>query len=126
MSGLGGDEHAAALRAFGEAHRGAKAILAISAHWQVSRPLRVTAWDRMPLLYDFGGFPEELYRLTYPAPGDPVMAARVAGVLNAAGQKTTLDTERGLDHGAWVPLRLAWPEYGWISASAGIPSPWWR
>jgi 4,5-DOPA dioxygenase extradiol len=110
MSALGGDEHAAALRAFGERQAGTKGILVVSAHWQVSRPLRVTAWEHMPLQYDFGGFPEELNRITYPAPGNPILAARVAGVLNAGGQKTRLDTERGLDHGAWVPVRLAWPE----------------
>jgi 4,5-DOPA dioxygenase extradiol len=110
MSALGGDAHAAALRAFGERCAGAKAILVISAHWQVSRPLRVTGWEHAPLLYDFGGFPEELYRIEYPAPGSPVLAARVAGVLRAGGQEVRLDTERGLDHGAWVPLKLAWPE----------------
>jgi 4,5-DOPA dioxygenase extradiol len=110
LSALGGDEHAAALRSFGAQHTGAKGILVISAHWQVSRPLRVTAWDRMPLLHDFSGFPEELNRIAYPAPGNPILAARVAGVLNAGGQKARLDTERGLDHGAWVPVRLAWPE----------------
>jgi 4,5-DOPA dioxygenase extradiol len=110
MSALGGDDHAAALRAFGRRCGAARAILVISAHWQVSRPLRITAWDRAPLVYDFDGFPEELYRVTYPAPGDPALAARVAGVLRAGGQDVTFETSRGLDHGAWVPLRLAWPE----------------
>jgi len=110
MSGLGGDDHAAALRSYGERASGVKAIVIVSAHWQVSRPLRITAWDHAPLLYDFGGFPEELYRLTYPAPGDPGLAARVARTLVAEGQATRFDTERGLDHGAWVPLRLAWPD----------------
>ncbi len=110
MSALGGDAHAAALKAFGERHAEARGILIVSAHWQVSRPLRVTAWDSMPLLYDFSGFPDELSRITYPAPGDPGLAARIAGVLLAEGQDTTFDTIRGLDHGAWVPARLAWPE----------------
>ncbi len=110
MSALGGDDHAAALRAYGQAHQGAKAILIVSAHWQISRPLRVTAWDHAPLVYDFGGFPEELYRISYPAPGDPALAARISGVLRAGDQATRFETERGLDHGAWVPLRLAWPE----------------
>ena len=64
----------------------------------------------MPLLYDFGGFPDELYRIQYPSPGDPGLAARIAGVLLAGDQDTTFDTVRGLDHGAWVPARLAWPE----------------
>jgi 4,5-DOPA dioxygenase extradiol len=110
MSALGGDDHAEALHAFGQAHQGAKAILIVSAHWQISRPLRLTAWDHAPLVYDFGGFPEELYRISYPAPGDPALAARIAGVLRAGDQANRFETERGLDHGAWVPLRLAWPE----------------
>ena len=110
MSALGGDDHAAALLAYGQAHQTAKAILIVSAHWQISKPLRISAWDRAPLVYDFGGFPEELYRVTYPAPGNPVLAARVAEVLRAADYNVVLQTERGLDHGAWVPLRLAWPE----------------
>ena len=110
MSGLGGDDHAAALRAYGERTSGMKGILIVSAHWQVSRPLRVTAWDQAPLLYDFGGFPDELYRLTYPAPGDPAMAARVVRTLVAENHPARLENQRGLDHGAWVPLRLAWPE----------------
>src|SRR5579863_5524495 len=86
MSGLGGDDHAAALRAYGERTSGMKAILIISAHWQVSQPLRVTAWDHAPLLYDFSGFPEALYQLTYPAPGDPAQATRVVRTLVAEGQ----------------------------------------
>ena len=110
MSALGGDAHAEALHIFGRKHLTARAILIVSAHWQVSRPLRVTAWDRMPLLYDFGGFPEELNLIQYPAPGDPGLAARIAGTLSAGDQDTTFDTVRGLDHGAWVPARLAWPE----------------
>src|SRR5260370_2263668 len=110
MSALGGDDHAAALRACGDRHLDARGIVIVSAHWQVSRPLRVTAWDRMPLLYDFGGFPDELYRIQYPSPGDPGLAARIAGVLQAGDQDTTFDTIRGLDHGAWVPARLASPE----------------
>ena len=109
LSALGGDSHAAALRAFGARHTGARAILVVSAHWQVSQPVRVTAWDSAPLLYDFGGFPDELYRLTYPAPGSPSAAARVVNMLQAAGQQARFERERGLDHGAWAPLRLAWP-----------------
>jgi len=110
MSALGGDDHAAALRAFGERTSGMKAILIVSAHWQVSRPLRVTAWDAAPLLYDFGGFPEELYRISYPAPGDPVTASRVVRTLAAEDHAARFENERGLDHGAWVPLRLTWPD----------------
>jgi 4,5-DOPA dioxygenase extradiol len=110
MTALGGDDHAAALLSFGRKHLNSRAILTISAHWQISRPLRVTAWDSMPLVYDFGGFPDALYQIQYPAPGDPGLAARISSSLRAEDQDTTFDTVRGLDHGAWVPARLAWPE----------------
>jgi 4,5-DOPA dioxygenase extradiol len=102
MSALGGDHHAAALHRFGARHSDARAIVIVSAHWQADVPIRATAWERAPLLYDFGGFPPELYNIEYPAPGDPVLAARIEGAV--------LELRRGLDHGAWVPLRLAWPE----------------
>jgi 4,5-DOPA dioxygenase extradiol len=105
MSALGGDEHAAALRSFGASHR-PKAIVVVSAHWQTPAPARITSWKSAPLVYDFGGFPEELYRLVYPAPGDPGLAGRIAALLPGAA----IETRRGLDHGAWVPLRLSWPE----------------
>ena len=102
LSALGGDAHSAALKHFGQAHANARAIVIVSAHWQVRSPLRATSWEHAPLVYDFGGFPDELYRITYPAPGDPALAARIPGAIP--------ETKRGLDHGAWVPLRLAWPE----------------
>jgi 4,5-DOPA dioxygenase extradiol len=101
MSALGGDAHAAALRAFGKQHADARAIVVVSAHWQ-THERRATAWEHAPLVYDFGGFPDELYRIEYPAPGDPALAARIAGAVP--------ELRRGLDHGAWVPLRLTWPE----------------
>jgi 4,5-DOPA dioxygenase extradiol len=121
MSALGGDAHAAALRAFGESHKPSRAILVVSAHWQVSQPVRVTAWDSAPLLYDFGGFPEDLYRLTYPAPGSPSSAARVVNILQSAGQPARFERERGLDHGAWTPLRLAWPGASTPAIEVSLP-----
>ena len=110
MSALGGDAHAAALHTFGEAHRDAEAILVVSAHWYKALPVAVTSWESAPLIHDFGGFPEELYRIEYPAHGDAALAARIDLHLHAAGFPSVLDPGRGLDHGAWVPLRLAWPE----------------
>ena len=86
-----------------------RAILVISAHWETPVPT-VNAVARNETIHDFAGFPAELYALTYPAPGDPELAERVAGLLAEAGLPVAVDTRRGLDHGAWVPLMLAWPE----------------
>lgn len=80
-----------------------KAILAVSAHWQESRPTASLA-AAPETLHDFSGFAPELYRLHYPAPGAPALARRAQALLAAAGIEADLHPERGLDHGAWVPL----------------------
>jgi 4,5-DOPA dioxygenase extradiol len=85
-----------------------KAILVISAHWETAAPA-VTAVEVNNTIHDFRGFPAVLYTMRYPAPGSPVLAERAAGLLRQAGLPVTLDTQRGLDHGAWVPLLLVYP-----------------
>ncbi|MFN4183404.1 MAG: DODA-type extradiol aromatic ring-opening family dioxygenase [Hyphomonas sp.] len=86
-----------------------KAILVASAHWETPGA-GVTASPAPPTIHDFGGFPEVMYEQQYPAPGEPALAARVKALLEKAGIPAALDPARGLDHGAWVPLKLAWPE----------------
>ena len=87
-----------------------KAVVMVSAHWERPGPVGVMAAARPETLHDFSGFPEPLFQIQYPAPGDPELAARVAGLLTAGGVEAALDARRPLDHGAWVPLRAAFPE----------------
>jgi 4,5-DOPA dioxygenase extradiol len=86
-----------------------QAILVISGHWETEVPT-VNAVERNDTIHDFGGFPRALYDLRYPAPGSPQLAARIAGLLQAAGFACNIDRKRGLDHGAWVPLLLMYPQ----------------
>jgi aromatic ring-opening dioxygenase catalytic subunit (LigB family) len=85
------------------------ALLVISAHWEESVPTVMTA-ARPAMLYDYHGFPPEAYRITWPAKGDPALAGRVRALLEKAGFQTAADPERGFDHGAFIPLKVAYPE----------------
>lgn len=96
----------AALTATPEAPR---ALLVVSAHWEEPVPTVMTH-PHPPLLYDYYGFPAESYRLTWPAQGSVELASQVTTLLAKAGFKTASDAERGFDHGAFVPLKLAYPE----------------
>jgi len=84
-----------------------RAILMISAHWE-ARPATLGATRTVPLVYDFSGFPARFYEATYPAPGAPELAARVRALVGAT-QPVIDAPERGLDHGAWVPLVAMYP-----------------
>ena len=86
-----------------------RAILMVSAHWEAPVPTVMTS-PNPPMLYDYSGFPPESYSLTWPAPGAPALATRVRALLEAAGHATNEDPKRGFDHGAFVPLKLMWPE----------------
>jgi 4,5-DOPA dioxygenase extradiol len=97
------------LAGLGERFPEITAVLCISAHWNTPRP-SVNAVMKPPTIHDFSGFPKKLYGITYPAPGSPELAHRVAGLVEAAGLPCGIDSERGLDHGAWVPLMLMYPE----------------
>jgi aromatic ring-opening dioxygenase catalytic subunit (LigB family) len=86
-----------------------KAILIVSGHWETDG-FAFTAAKRPPLIYDYHGFPPHTYQLTYPAPGDPALAARAADLLREAGLPAARDPVRGLDHGVFVPLKVAFPD----------------
>jgi 4,5-DOPA dioxygenase extradiol len=122
MTALDSGPYAAALAAFGASVQPA-AILVISAHWQ-EPGIRITAAARPELIYDFGGFPRELYQLKYDAPGSPDLATKVAAELRAAGFDAALDDRRGWDHGVWVPLRLMFPEARIPVVEISLPRDW--
>ena len=84
------------------------AILVVSAHWETAEPA-LNAVEVNATIHDFGGFPAPLYAMQYPAPGSPALAEKAAALLREAGLPVRMDTRRGLDHGAWVPLMLAYP-----------------
>ncbi|HEX4271813.1 MAG TPA: class III extradiol ring-cleavage dioxygenase [Rhizomicrobium sp.] len=86
-----------------------RAVLAVSAHWDTDAPA-TNAVSVNDTIHDFHGFPRPLYDLRYPAPGDALLAREVGALLSGFGAQT--DTMRGLDHGAWVPLMLMYPDAG--------------
>lgn len=93
-------------RALGEEVPPPKAILAVSAHWYVDGTF-LTASVRPETIHDFGGFPEPLYKIQYPAPGDPVLAMRAAGLLGL--REEPLSAAWGIDHGTWSVLLHMFP-----------------
>lgn len=96
------------LQALGASLPRPQAVLVVSPHWMPGR-LRITAGERPETIHDFGGFPPALYELQYPAPGDPALALQIADRLVQQGIPAEPDSRRGLDHGAWVPLRHLFP-----------------
>jgi aromatic ring-opening dioxygenase catalytic subunit (LigB family) len=85
------------------------AILVISAHWE-EKQATVTTTESPSLIYDYYGFPKHTYKLKWPAPGDPVLAARVRMLLEEAGIPSAENDKRGFDHGVFVPFKVSFPD----------------
>ena len=85
------------------------ALVIVSAHWEEPVPT-ITSAANPRLLYDYYNFPEEAYRITYPCPGEPVLAQRIAEAFTKSGIESRFEQERGLDHGVFVPLKIMYPE----------------
>jgi 4,5-DOPA dioxygenase extradiol len=96
-----------ALRSWSERLPKPRAVVCVSAHW-VTRGLRILSSEWPRTIHDFGGFPEELYRIRYPAPGAPELARRLEDLLKTEGAQTTEDW--GLDHGTWGVLSFLYPK----------------
>ncbi|EKF73507.1 extradiol ring-cleavage dioxygenase class III protein subunit B [Alcanivorax hongdengensis A-11-3] len=99
----------ASLRELASALPRPRAIVLVSAHWETAQPC-LTGAANPSLMYDYYGFPEPAYSLRYPASGEPVLAERLASALTDAGMPTTVDPQRGFDHGMFVPLTLLYPD----------------
>ncbi len=99
----------ASMRSIADVPQPPRALLVISAHWEAPVPT-VNTGARPPMLYDYGGFPDEAYRLQWPAPGSPALAAEVRERLHEAGLRPAEDSKRGFDHGTFIPLMLAYPQ----------------
>jgi 4,5-DOPA dioxygenase extradiol len=98
-----------------------RAIVVVSAHWE-SNELRVGGAVQPRTWHDFGGFPAALYQVQYPAPGNPALAAQIIQLLAAANLPAQLDAEHPLDHGAWVPLTLMYPQADIPVVQVSLPS----
>lgn len=122
MVGIEEDAYTDALARFAGAERPA-AVVVVSAHWEAGGAIRVTAADRHDTIHDFGGFPRALFEVRYDAPGAPELAREVVARLGDAGFPTALDPARGLDHGAWVPLRRMWPAADVPVVGVSLPDP---
>ncbi len=85
-----------------------KAVLMVTAHWESNLPM-LSGNAKPSMIYDFGGFPEALYAINYPAPGAPDIAEKAQALLKAAGLTAGIDGCRGFDHGTWVPLLKMYP-----------------
>ena len=97
------------LRSYGQRLGRPRAILVLSAHF-VAPVATVTAARSPETIHDFGGFSPSLYEMTYPAPGNPGFAMEIVDRLSAAGVTATASPTRGIDHGAWIPLMLMYPD----------------
>lgn len=110
----------AQLRALGSLLDRPRAVVVVSPHW-MTRGVAITASERPETIHDFGGFPRALYDLQYPAPGSPALALQIQQQLSSAGVEARLDAQRGLDHGAWVPLLHLYPEADIATLQVSMP-----
>jgi 4,5-DOPA dioxygenase extradiol len=119
------------LLALGKSLPKPRAILVASAHWETAGKPALSLASEPETIHDFGGFPPALFDIAYPAPGAPEVAARAVALLEREGIAVQTSARRGLDHGAWVPLRLMYPDAAIPTAQVSVvcgatPAEHWR
>ena len=124
MVALETDDYTRALEGWASSVPRPAAIVVVSAHWQAPRPVRVATSPAPATIHDFYGFPPELYALRYTPPGAPGLASEIIARLREADIEAEGDPGRGLDHGAWVPLRFLYPraEVPVVAVSLSAPA----
>jgi 4,5-DOPA dioxygenase extradiol len=110
----------AQLRQLGQILGKPRAVVIVSPHW-MTRGIAITATGSPQTIHDFGGFPQPLYSVQYPAPGDPQLAWQIQQILADQGWASELDPQRGLDHGAWVPLLHLYPDADVPTVQVSLP-----
>ena len=95
------------LKKFGEQNPKPSAIVVLSAHWLTRDTVEINASTQPETIYDYGGFPQAMYEVDYPAPGSTELAQKIKTLLE--NFKTELNPSHGLDHGAWIPLKMLYP-----------------
>jgi 4,5-DOPA dioxygenase extradiol len=111
------------LNQFGKKLSSSSSIVVLSAHWEKTLPLSIISTPTPKMIYDFYGFPEALYQIDYKVEGNPKLAKEIADLLSSHGWQYNLESNRGLDHGSWIPLRimLPTPDIPVIQISLPIP-----
>lgn len=111
------------LQKFSADYKELSSIIVVSAHWQEYLPVQITSSKLPGVIYDFYGFPQEMYELEYNSPGNPELALRIATELKNNNVEAVLNEHQGLDHGAWVPLKIMFPEEQIPVIQVSLPVP---
>lgn len=111
------------LQKFGKKFSQPKSIVVVSAHWQDYLPIQVTSSESPGIIYDYYGFPQEMYELKYDFKGNPSLASKIISMLSSHGVNALQNNKQGLDHGAWIPLREMYPVGNIPIIQISIPVP---
>ncbi|OLS19690.1 MAG: hypothetical protein HeimC2_39960 [Candidatus Heimdallarchaeota archaeon LC_2] len=111
------------LRKYGKKFPNPTSVVVVSAHWQDYLPIQITGSTKPGIIYDYYGFPDEMYQLKYDFKGDPELANMISQILSTHRIDSVINRDKGIDHGAWIPLREIYPESQIPIIQMSIPVP---